>query len=122
MLLAAQMTQRGGICSDSPRITYTPAAGRERGDAGPRQLPALGRVGKARGGEAAAGGGCRHPLPPGETGPNNPAAGVGWARTASSKRLRKLPAEVRAHTSRKAAGLSSLPLSPQTLPRVPSPL
>lgn len=27
MFLPPQMTQRGGICSDSPRITYTPAAG-----------------------------------------------------------------------------------------------
>lgn len=27
MLLPARMTQRGGICSDSQRITYTAAAG-----------------------------------------------------------------------------------------------
>lgn len=38
MLLPAQMTQGGGICSDSQRITYTPAVGRERGDTGPYRL------------------------------------------------------------------------------------
>lgn len=31
MLLPAQMTQRGGICSDSQRITYTPAEGGREG-------------------------------------------------------------------------------------------
>lgn len=51
MLLPAQMTQRGGTCGDSQRITYTPAAGRARGDTAPCELlltEAPGERGEAR--------------------------------------------------------------------------
>lgn len=64
MLLPAQMTQRGGICSDSQRITYTPAeGGRERGDTGPCKLAphgSAGKPGKRRGEAAPAAGSSRH--------------------------------------------------------------
>lgn len=49
MLLPAQMTQRGGICSDSQRITYTPAeGGRQSGDIGPCKPAPHGHAGNPR--------------------------------------------------------------------------
>lgn len=66
MLLPAQMTQRGGICSDSRRITYTPAVGRERRGTGPRKL--LPRGGEGRRGEGGTAAGTRsHPGKSGTT-------------------------------------------------------
>jgi len=50
MLLSTPMTQGGGIRSDSQRITYTSAAGRERGGTAPWSC---------RLGDAAGSGHCR---------------------------------------------------------------
>lgn len=109
MLLPAQMTQRGGICSDSQRITYTPAAGRERGDTGPCELPPPhGRAGREGGGWAPACG--RWPLgkwdrrrqPRGRTGP---------CTSPCKKRLGKLVIKV--PSPRKKKGKRGFP--PQSL-------
>lgn len=83
MLLPAQMTQRGGICSDSQRITYTPAAGgRQSPDTGPCKPPPHGRAGNPgkRRGEGR--------LP-------RPRAGPGTSRVKSGERLVPEPPSTR---------------------------
>lgn len=64
MLLPAQMTQRGGICSDSQRITYTPAEGGRRAEtlvhASQHRMDAPGNPGKSREEAAPAAGWSRH--------------------------------------------------------------
>lgn len=118
MLLPAQMTQRGGICSDSQRITYTPAAGRERGDTGPCELPPPhGRAGREGGGWAAACG--RWPLgkwdrrrqPRGRTGP---------CTSPCKKRLGKLVIKVPSPRKKKRKERLSPPVSSQTNANVSS--